>query len=384
MSPLLEISLAIVFCLWVIPLTWAFTRAVRALPGLVKGLIQWTIGAPANLIAYIRNAPARYEMYVTSRQLSLENKALESDYQRLQDELIAHRQLVAHAVATKDALESRFRKLTEVTQELQSKSNQSTASHEELERLATNLESLLQLERDRGAHELKLHSLRIELDEKEAAVQAAYTTKLVLIATNKADAASKIVKQILASDGAAVNTIRRMEEKVALRETKAYAIFFIDDHYVSFPSVAKSIARLAIEKLELEELKELLEALDQAASELHTIVQAAISYERVLRLQAETSAEEAMRWANLAEEAEREGRRRDAAESKQWQAKYAESSEDFKTMVESSRICSLEFTQMHTNFAQKEREIFNQMAKLELQSAKDSDDEEKDSDLSHE
>jgi hypothetical protein len=339
MSPILEIALTIVFCLWIIPITWAVSTVIRSLPVIARALINWTIQAPAKLLAYIKLLPLRYEADVENRQKSRENAALEGDYRRLQDALIGQRQLVAHALATKSALESKVRELTEETQQLHLKSIHPSVSQEEKQRVATNLESLHKLERELSAHVLKLQSLKYELEEKEAAVQSAYTSKQVQIATNKADAATKNLKRLLANDPTAA-VIRRMEEKVVKREVQAYAIYFLEDHHVSFPSVAKAIERLSIDKLELEELKALLEALDEAASELHSLAQSAVAYERILRSQAETN---------------------------------AESAQEFQTMLVASKICTDEFIKMHTNFAQKEREIFNRIAELDALDAKDSD-----------
>lgn len=380
MSPILEISLVVIFVFWIIPLIWAVSKAVQTLPGLALDLIEWAISAPRRLRASIKRLPSLYETHLENHKLSVECIALKVDYDKSQNELIAQRATVEEAFATKANLESQLQELIEETEKLQENVANSDAIQKDEELLAVKQESLRQMKAELAAHEEKLDALRLILEESENAVQKTYTSMQVLIATRKAAVASNQVNRLLTTDGAVENTVRRMEEKVLQREAQAYGVYFLEDHYVSFPVVAKTIDRLTIEKLELDELKELLDVLDRSASELHLIVHAAILYEKILQLQMTTSEEDARHWTAIAEKAEEESRVVRAREAKQLQSQYARAAQEFQIMLESSKICSAVFTEMHANFAEKEREIFNRITELESQFAKDPDNSEKNSD----
>jgi phage shock protein A len=131
----------------------------------------------------------------------------------------------------------------------------------------------------------------------------------------------------------------------------------------------------------LDELQELLEAVDLAASELHEVVRWAISYESVLRLQAKTADADERFWEERFEKAKQEGEERLAKRAARSCADYAAAAQEFYAILNSSKICSAEFTQLHASFAEKEREIFNRIAELERLNANDSDNSEKNSDL---
>jgi phage shock protein A len=328
MSPLLEISLFIVAIFWTIPLCWAVYTFVRSIPDRTLAAINYVHALPTTLRRINNNARFhRNQIELKSKELHLE-----SEYRDLQSKLITQRAQVAAAIVRKVSLIQSIESAKERIENLKAAASDMHEMDDKQRRnLSELVEALPQLVDGLAQQERVERNMRDELTELEVEVQKLYTRKQIQIAFDKAEAADKAVRAILESDRRLPLAMERMENKVAQREFAAYGKFLLEDHYVCFPKVAKTLERLEIGKLELEELNELFEAIDLAAIDLSSLLDGSISYEKVLKSQANS----------------------------------AQDPDQFLRMIEASKICTQEFMRMHEFFAEKEREIFMRISSLE-------------------
>lgn len=327
MSPLLEISLAIVAIFWVIPLSWAVYTFVRSIPDRTMAALSYIYSLPRNIKRIRDNARFQREQLELKRQ----QKILQGEYQKVQDKLIVHRKLVADSVLTQKRLNELQAKLEGQIDHLKAEGGECRISETYGQELHALVVDLSQVQEESAKQELIMNRLRDELSELEVEVQAKYTYNQIQIAKDKAYAAEREVKRLLLRDPKHLSALMKMENKVLQKESAIYGKFLLEDQYVSFPRAAKSLERLSIEKLELDELNELFEAVDQSGTELCRILHSAVSYERVLSLQAELESDP----------------------------------EQFMSMIEASKICTQEFMRLHDFFAVKEREIFDKISSVE-------------------
>ena len=327
MSPLLEISLFIVAIFWTIPLCWAVCTFVRSIPDRTLAMISYFYSLPDKVKRSRENAQFKRNLI----ELTQKEKQLDSEYQILQERLIEQRAIVEDALKEQNRLFSRVRKVSGYIDDLNSRAAARDISERQRQYLSTCIKELARLRSEVSAHDEFVSRRRDELTELEEAVQKKYTQKQVQIAMDKADAACREVNRLLVKEPKHLSALTRMEVIVNQKEAEIYGKFLLEDQYVSFPSAAKSLERLSLEMLDLGELKELFEAADQSASELCRILHSAVSYERVLTLQAESE----------------------------------QDPEQFLRMIEASKICTQEFMRMHEFFAEKEREIFMRISSLE-------------------
>ena len=327
MSPLLEISLFIVAIFWTIPLCWAVCTFVRSIPDRTLAMTSYFYSLPDKVKRSRENAQFKRNLI----ELTQKEKQLDSEYQILQERLIEQRAIVEDALKEQNRLFSRVRKVSGYIDDLNSRAAARDISERQRQYLSTCIKELARLRSEVSAHDEFVSRRRDELTELEEAVQKKYTQKQVQIAMDKADAACREVNRLLVKEPKHLSALTRMEVIVNQKEAEIYGKFLLEDQYVSFPSAAKSLERLSLEMLDLGELKELFEAADQSASELCRILHSAVSYERVLTLQAESE----------------------------------QDPEQFLRMIEASKICTQEFMRMHEFFAEKEREIFMRISSLE-------------------
>ncbi len=361
MSPILEISLFFVFALWVIPLTWAIVHTVYAIPGKILAIP----GQIRSLIRYGRSLPELYRTQKEKSKLQNHLRHLDTSYAALQDSLVKLRDKVSIAINEKESLANKCFKLRSELDVLTATAGACSPSDAEAMHLEHKRESLKASMRELEECCQRLSDLRDLLTEKETQVQLAYTKKQVAIATAKAEHASREANRLLSGDSNLSGTIARMEQKVLAREADAYLKFFVEDRYVDFPSVAKAVSNLSIDRLGLEELLEILEAIDEAADDLHQILIAGKTYGTILSMRVRIANDEVETLTGKVEEAKSQGSSKQAAQAEQRRAEFALEASNLETMIESAKICSDDFTQMHSDLAAKEREIFDRIAELE-------------------
>ncbi len=157
---------------------------------------------------------------------------LEQTYQELQSNLIQVRQAVAQAIATEKQLEQQLQKNKDQAATWQNRAamavqqgnddlaRQALQRKQQYAQAATELEAQLKNQKEATAN------LRQRLTELENEVQKAYTKKQVLIARDKAAAATTKANEILSKSSAsgALSVIERMETKVQEKEARAAAL----------------------------------------------------------------------------------------------------------------------------------------------------------------
>lgn len=361
MSPILEISLAIVFCLWVIPLTWAVSTSSRILLGCLRAI--------RSLPLYLRREIARARYYSEQRieqkelrQKEFEIAEVEQAYQDLQDKLILVRGETATSGTAEASLENKVRNLK--------------ARQADKGLTSKDAEKLSQAERDLRDRRANTEVLRQRLTDLETEVQKAYTRKQIFIAQSKADFAVKKAQKLLSRDHGNdyVAAVHRLEQAVAKREIEIYGSTVLEDRHVSFPQIAQRISDLSIDHLEVDELQSLMEAVELAAEEAKQVIRSVVSFERALASEIDRAYEEALNWAKKAGEAYPEPFDVHKAETAKKGNLYAAA--NARKILEASMVCTNEFKEMHTLLTNKEREIFDKILKQ-----KNSDNSEKNSDL---
>jgi len=326
MSPLLEISLFVVVLFWIVPLSWAVYSFVRSIPNRTMALVSSIYSLPSTLRRIRLKAHFHREQF----QLKQKHLHLEIDYRKAEESLKAQREAVADALLLRDQLFYDLQKIRQAVDELNAKAADRTIDDAERRKLSNLAMELTRLSAEFVNKDAELSIFRDGLVALEAEVQKKYTQKQVQIALDKADAAEQAVIRILAQKPNYSPAMTRMEISVCQKEAAIYGKFFHEDQYVSFPGVAKILERLAIEKLDFAELNDLFDAVELSANELCRILHSAVSYERILSLQAED----------------------------------AEDPSQFDSIIDASKICSQEFTRLHGLFTEKEREIFERISAL--------------------
>ncbi len=301
MSPLLGISLAIIVLLWVIPLAWAVSTGIRALPRLVGELID-----------FFRDFSKLRKMSEGERHLLRKELQLEADYQNLQDELIRIRALLARTIAFKKELLTNIQSLT--NEILESDAIRKCSDNEHL----SARERLKALEREAAEVEFKIASLRFELEEKELGVMRAYSRKQVVIAKDKADNATEKARKILDLVEAqhAENPLLKMELKVRAREASADAGLGSAVSQQALSTFVEAVFRLHIESMPLENLQKLIQPINDVVGEVTSLVLYREAIEEVLSMQMRSSEADLQSWKHKAAEA--------AAEDRQLLIKQAE------------------------------------------------------------
>jgi uncharacterized protein (DUF3084 family) len=359
MSPILEISLFFVFALWVIPLTWAIVHTVYAIPGKIIDTQRGLRG----LLSTVKTFPARYRANQELCKMTRAQALLEKRFQEVEDDLKTFRRLLSTAISKEDKLKADLQKLQGEVDEIEAESGGCKKGSARVAQKRNELESA---RRDLERCTFELERLRNKLTEKEANVSKEYSKKQVAVAILKADYATDQVYAALSNVSTETDSFyTRMELRVLKREADAYLKFFLEDRYVSFPTVAKAINKLPIERLELSELQEVLEAVDAAADDLALILVAGMNYGKILSLRVKVARAEVRAWTRKAEEAKFQSNSKQAAQAEQRRAEFALEASNLETMIESAKICSDDFTQMHSDLAAKEREIFDRIAELE-------------------
>ncbi|MBA3993930.1 MAG: hypothetical protein C0469_10420 [Cyanobacteria bacterium DS2.3.42] len=353
MSPIFEISLAIIFCLWVIPFTWAVSSSSRFLLGCLKAISSWPV--------YLRREIARARYYSEQRieqkelrHLELEIAEVELAYQDLQNKLVKVRGETATSCTAEASLENKVRNLRD-------RQKQKRLSSKDVEKLP---EAESELRSQKAVTEV----LRTRLTDLETEIQKAYTRKQVFVAQTKADFATKKAQKLLSRDhwktlGAAE---RSLEQSVVKREIEIYGSSALEDRYVSFPRIAQRTAALSIDRLDVDELKVLMEAIELAAAEASLVILSVIPFERVMASEIDRGYEDALNWAKKASEAYPKSFDVHEAEIAKTDKLY--SAANARKILEASVMCTNEFKAMHSQLANKEREIFDRI--LELNSAK--------------
>ena len=288
---------------------------------------------------------------------------LEKRFQEVEDDLKTFRRLLSTAISKEDKLKADLQKLQGEVDEIEAESGGCKKGSARVAQKRNELESA---RRDLERCTFELERLRNKLTEKEANVSKEYSKKQVAVAILKADYATDQVYAALSNVSTETDSFyTRMELRVLKREADAYLKFFLEDRYVSFPTVAKAINKLPIERLELSELQEVLEAVDAAADDLALILVAGMNYGKILSLRVKVARAEVRAWTRKAEEAKFQSNSKQAAQAEQRRAEFALEASNLETMIESAKICSDDFTQMHSGLAAKEREIFDRIAELE-------------------
>lgn len=157
---------------------------------------------------------------------------LEQTYQELQSNLIQVRQAVAQAIATEKQLEQQLQKNKDQAATWQNRAAMAVQqgnddlARQALQRKQQYAQAAVELEAQLKNQKEATANLRQRLTELENEVQKAYTKKQVLIARDKAAAATTKANEILSKSSAsgALSVIERMETKVQEKEARAAAL----------------------------------------------------------------------------------------------------------------------------------------------------------------
>ena len=258
-SPLLQVSLLIVFLLWVIPITWALASKFGTLPGLISAL--------RGLSEYFHSASEVFTLTEEDHLLVKRRKRLDDQYMDLQDDVIRLRALLARSLDIKEDTEKKIRRLNAELQGPEVRISDSKTA-EELKELAPEAK-LAQLQRKLEEIDQKIDSLRAELQEKMTAIQRSYTIKLELIARGKAPAVrSNPNKQLDGVATAAKARFEMLEQAVETRELRAYGEAGQSKNAEEFHEFGKTIWHLPIDRLDVAELRQLAKLIGDVGSDL--------------------------------------------------------------------------------------------------------------------
>lgn len=303
MSPLLGISLAIIVLLWVIPLAWAVSTGIRALPRLV-----------GDLIGFLRNAPTLFSVSKREQQMLRRAVNLEQEYQSLQTNLVQTRAQLSTAIEERRELLRQIKKLIDEIQIVEKIQNPAPINYHKRD-IARN--QLPQFERNLATLEFKIASLREQLSENELAVQKAYTRKQVLIAADKFALAEENANRLLNRPGESTDArLRAMEQKIVEREIVAYGVTNAAKVQQDHLKFVDSALRLQLESLSLDELLELLQTINDVAAEISFFISESEATEELVSMQLRSSEADLQSWKHKAAEA--------AAEDRQLLIKQAE------------------------------------------------------------
>lgn len=352
MSPLLVVSLVLIFALWVIPFAWAVSAGLRELPRLVGDLIE-----------FFRNAPNLMRMSEGERQLLRMEVRFQSEYEVLQSELSGLRDRCSSAVRSKRELLKKVKRLTSEIRDLEKILHPSKT---QLEKNTEARKLLSQMEKQLAGLEFQLVALRLELSDKEAAVQKAYTRMQVEISAAKADYACKIAQRIFENtEGTTDARIRKLEAIVMQHEVEAYSKSYIAVSEPGHSNFVDSILQLPIGALNLDELRELLEATSAVSVEISSSVIGQDSYLELLRMQLAAAEAELDSWKRKVVDA--------AAENKPLLVKQAEVNQlerevqigKLRLQLKESSNKSAEVKLLEMKLSKRKGEILMRIADLE-------------------
>ncbi len=319
MSPLLEVSLLIVFLLWVIPVLSITHISMRAL----------AIGIKRQL------GSSRVQEDEYSRLAEESIRPKHEEWKRLDGELRDLRMKVAKGLATEKRLEWQVFK-----EEALSSPNRDTLAA---------LRDQWELEKNQnGVYRQRLAS--IERDSR-----LAFAEFQVAISTNRVTAASNRAQGLLMNE--AVESFQRLESKISQQEVQLYGGSAFEDRYVNFPKIAKSIAKLSLELLEKKDLVLLLDVVRHASDDMERTIKQGAIYEDCMRKEMESYAQKAISCLKDFEAAE-VSRDKFAAEVA-WKRRcdYCASAEQFKVLLQASEVCTEELNQMREYLKEKDKEI---------------------------
>ena len=351
MSPILEISLVIILLLWVIPLTWALSTNLRALPRSIRALID-----------FVRHGPSSISM---SRDLQIK---LEQAYQDLQSNLIQVRAACSSAIEDKKTLLIKIQVLSE---EICAFETIPEPTDIQRQKKGVAREKLSQLERELRDLEYTLDSLRQRLTDLEAEVQKAYTRKQVLIARDKAAIATENAYKILAAtDKSAIDVIQRMELKVKQNEAQAYGATFITlasvRHYQEF---VDSVCKLPFATLNVDELEEVTQAIVEVIGDIKETTLETAAAEELLSVQLDSADEDYRYWVKRAAAAEQDGMSIPKKEAEVNLFDCEVRVQKAKLQLEEARKITTELKQMEMKLHNKKREINVRLTSFESENA---------------
>lgn len=295
MSPLLGISLAIIVLLWVIPLAWAVSTGLRSLPRLVGALIE-----------FFQDASRRLSMSKEERQYLRRIVKVEEEYQNLQNDLVETRQLLAVTIEARKEL---LKKIKLLNNEVQRVEKMQSPTSVNMEKSAVARSQLPLLERELTDTEFKVASLRIKLSDLEAAVQKAHTRKQITIASEKAALATSNAYKLLERTGGSVDEkIRKLESKIIENEVSAYGETYVAKFQPNYSDFVESVGRLQIESLNSDELKELLQTINEVINEISSFIFEREANEELIAKQLASSEADFQLWKINARQAEADGK----------------------------------------------------------------------------
>ncbi len=287
MSPLLQISLAIVFLLWVLPITWALATSIGALPRLI-----------AALRALMGNISGAIEPLMLSQEEKLlieRRRRLDVKHLELQDEVIRLRALLAQSNDEKDATEKELERLNIKLQGPEVTISEPTVA-EELKAYAPQAR-LAQLQKKLEELDTKIDLLRVQLREKECEIHKSYTIKLVLIARGKPPAVSSNTTKVL--DGTATVAkakFEMLEKSVETRELRPSGEASQDQVLTEFHEFGETVWHLPIHNLNVSDLKQLAKLISDVCLDIKKSILDREAREEKLNLKIAASESEYEAW----------------------------------------------------------------------------------------
>lgn len=357
MSPLLVVSLILIFALWVVPLVWAVSTGLRALPRLVGELIE-----------FLRNAPTLLSVSKRERQMLRRAADLEQEYQSLQTSVVQTRAQLTCAIKERKELLRQIKKLIDEIQKIERIQNPAPINHHTRD-IARN--QLPQLERNLAILEFKIASLREQLSENELAVQKAYTRKQVLIANEKFALAAENVNRLLNRPGQSTDArLRVFEQKIVEREIAAYGVTNAAKVQQDHLRFVDSALRLQLESLSPDELLELLRTINDVAGEISSFIFEREAREELVSMQLASSEAELQSWKRKAADAAAEDRPLlvKQAEVNQFECEVQIAKQKSRLEESRSKLADLKLLEMKLSI--RKGEILMRIADLE---AKDTD-----------
>ncbi|MBA3859882.1 MAG: hypothetical protein C0507_23480 [Cyanobacteria bacterium PR.3.49] len=256
MAPLLQIALLLVCIVWVIPLTWAAIGGARALIRLFLATRSRFAG-----IINSKSEDTRHLYYAESLQ--------KDEYQRLKDEVIRKRALIADAIDLKPLLQEEIYELQLQLQEFQLQDATPTAAS----RLkALSLSSTL-ASRQKQLDELapKLASLQEELEIKGRELHAMVPKNQAMCFKPKEDKANKRIDH--AAVAAAVEKkIQRIEFAVVKSQvmTSMRPVYY--KSLTDYRKFADTVRRRPIEEFTLSDLRQTVKSLAALITEIEKTI----------------------------------------------------------------------------------------------------------------
>lgn len=157
--------------------------------------------------------------------------------------------------------------------------------------------------------EFKIASLREQLSENELAVHKAYTRKQVLIAAERFALAEENANRLLNRPGQSADArLRALEQNIVEREIVAYGVTNAAKVQPDHLKFVDSALRLRLEALSLDELRELLQTINDVAAEIISLISKSEASEELVSMQLTSSKADLQSWKRKAAEAAAEDR----------------------------------------------------------------------------